>query len=138
MVYIVDDGGDYRFLLDQVFKRFLPEIAVRFFADGDDLRQHVLAQGEPPRVVLLDLDMPVLNGRQTLQFLKQQPTWNRIPVVIMTNSLSGDDIDACYDLGVNSFLMKPSGLEQMQQDMRAICRYWLTMNQLPEPKSVQR
>ena len=136
MVYIVDDGVDYRFLLDQVFKRFLPKISVRFFADGDELRQHVLAQGDSPRVILLDLDMPVLNGRQTLQFLKQQSAWKHIPVIIMTNSVSGDDMTACYDLGVNSFLMKPAGLEQMQQDMQLICQYWLATNQLPGLKPV--
>lgn len=138
MVYIVDDGADYRFLLQQVFKRFLPDHPVRFFSDGDELRQHVLEAGERPRVILLDLDMPVLNGHQTLQFLKQEPVWDRIPVVIMTNSLAGGDIDACYRAGANSFLLKSSGFEQMQQDMTLICQYWLVLNQVAEPKRVRQ
>lgn len=132
MVFIVDDGADYRLLLQQVFNRFLPQYPVRFFSDGDWLRQHVLTQGERPQVIVLDLDMPVLNGHQTLHFLKQEPTWQQVPVVIMTNSMVGDDIDACYQAGANSFLMKPSGLEQMQQDMSLLCQYWLTMNRLPD------
>lgn len=134
MVFIIDDEADYRFLLQQVFSRFLPQYPVRFFAGGDVLRQHVLAQGERPRVVLLDLHMPVLNGRQTLHFLKRESNWEQVPVVMMTNALSDDDLNACYQTGASSFLLKPSGLEQMQQEMGLICQYWLTMNQLPNGK----
>lgn len=134
MVFIVDDGADYRFLLQQVFSRFLPQHPVRFFADGDELRRHVLAGGEHPRVIVLDFDMPILNGHQTLQFLKQEPSWEQIPVVMMTNSVSGDAVDACYQAGASSFLTKAVDLPQMQQDLGLICQYWLIMNRLPNQK----
>lgn len=138
MVFIVDDGADYRFLLQQVFGRFLPQYPVRFFADGDDLRRHVLTGGERPRVILLDLDMPILNGQQTLRFLKQQPVWNRIPVVIMTSSADAGDMETCYEAGASSLLIKPSDFEQMRQNLGLICQYWLTMNRLPDRQPVSR
>lgn len=130
MLYVVDDAADYRFLLEQVFKKFLPQYSVRFFADGDNLRQYVLAQGEPAQVILLDLDMPILNGYQTLRFLKRQPGWSQIPVVIMTSSMASADIGACYEAGASSFLTKPTGLDQMRQHLTTIGQYWVTMNQI--------
>lgn len=131
MVYIVDDATDYRFLLGQVFSRFLPQYTPRFFADGDELRRHVLAQGERPQVVLLDLDMPILNGYDTLSFLREQPAWRYVPVVVMTNSTAGHDRLTCYEAGASSFMPKPSGLDEIRQTMETICAYWLTLNQLP-------
>lgn len=134
MIYIVDDAADYRYLVQQVFSRFLPEYAVRLFADGDELRRHVLNPVTPdrPQVILLDLDMPVLNGHETLVFLKQQLAWHEIPVVVMTNSLSHEDIGLYYRAGASSFMLKPTDIEQLRQNLDTICRYWTVLNRLPE------
>lgn len=131
MLYIVDDNNDYRFLLGRVFNRFLPQYAPRFFADGDELRQLVLAGGERPQVVLLDLDMPILNGYDTLLFLRGQPDWRYVPVVVMTSSTAGDEKTTCYKAGATSFMPKPNGLDDMKRVMETVCTYWLTYNQAP-------
>lgn len=131
MVYIVDDTADYRFLVGQVFNRFLPQYPTRFFTDGDELRRHVLAQGDRPQVVLLDLDMPILNGYDTLAFLRGQAAWRHVPVVVMTSSAVGDERLTCYEAGASSFMLKPTGLDAMKKTMETVCAYWLLYNQLP-------
>ncbi|QJW89647.1 response regulator [Spirosoma taeanense] len=129
MVYIVDDGEDYQYLLQQVFSRYLSRYSVRFFTDGEQLHQHLLTGKELPQLILLDLDMPILDGFQTLRLLKQHTHWKRIPTVIMSNSLSSENIQACYDAFANSFLVKASDFEQLKQQIEAICQYWLELNQ---------
>lgn len=70
-VYVVDDATDYRFLVQQVFSRFLPQYTVSLFAGGDVLLHHLQTSSERPALILLDLHMPGLSGLQTLTRLKQ-------------------------------------------------------------------
>lgn len=139
-VYIIDDGADYRLLLQHVFARFLPQYKVRFFAGGDALLGHLSGQSKAgldgPGLVLLDLNMPGLSGYQTLVRLQQSP-WRGIPVVMMTNEESNQEIERCYEAGANSFLIKPIGVEPMKQLMGEICRYWLCLNRLPVEESAE-
>lgn len=141
-VYIIDDGADYRLLLQHVFARFLPQYKVRFFAGGNALHEHLLIELKRPDrtrpdLILLDLNMPGLSGYQTLVRLQQSP-WKGIPVVMMTNDESNQEIEQCYEAGANSFLIKPIGIEAMKQLMSEICRYWRCLNQLSVEESVER
>ncbi len=135
-IYIIDDTADYRFLLEQVFARFLSQYTVRFFTGGDALNEYRqqpdLSRPDPsrPALIILDLKMPGLSGYQTLVQLKQSP-WQAIPVVMMSNDGSGREIEQCYEAGANSFLTKPIDLDSTRQLMTDICRYWLELNQLP-------
>jgi CheY-like chemotaxis protein len=136
MVYVVDDGADYRFLLQQIFTRFLPGCRVQFFDSGDKLYQHVQTEdvypvGQArPSLILMDLNMPGLGGFQTLKLLKQHPVWKVIPVIMMSNMGSDLEIKQCYDAGANSFLSKPGEFEKLKQLITEICQYWLDLNQL--------
>jgi CheY-like chemotaxis protein len=140
-VYIVDDEYDYRFLVEQVFIRFLPQYNVRFFTSGDDLLRHILAptaqggeqRADLPGLVLLDMHMPGHNGLQTLMEIRQHKIWKQIPIVMMSNFSSQQERDSCYAAGVNSFLIKPIGLNQLLETMDAVCKYWLQLNQSPSP-----
>jgi CheY-like chemotaxis protein len=144
MLYIIDDEADYRLLANQVFSRFLPQYNVRFFTSGHELYEHILAESGSvrpgkkegsqarPGLILLDLHMPDFSGLQTLTYLKQHLLWRRIPVVIMSNSLSAEEKDICYDAGANSFLNKPTELSQLAGMMHSVCRYWLEFNRSPK------
>ncbi|WP_461117481.1 response regulator [Spirosoma jeollabukense] len=144
MLYVVDDEADYRFLVNQVFNRFLPQYTVRFFASGFELYEHILTESGPsgsagranrqarPGLILLDLRMPDFSGLQTLTYLKQHLYWRRIPAVIMSNSLSIEEKAACYDAGANSFLHKPTDLNQLTETMQSVCTYWLEFNRSPK------
>lgn len=127
-VYIVDDGADYRFLVEQAFTRFLPQYDVRLFSGGDALLRHLRAGSARPALILLDLQMPDLNGPQTLKALKQEPAWRSIPVVVVTSSVSAGEIWACYDAGANSCLAKPLDFDSLRQRLEQVCAYWVDTN----------
>ena len=136
MVYVVDDAVDYRFLVQQVFKLFLPQYPLRLFADGMELIQSIEERNdwsgaELPKLILLDVDMPKLSGTQTLERLKQYPVWQSIPVVMVSNRADDSFVCACYQQGACSFLLKPMDLVQMKTVMSLLCQYWLDLNQLP-------
>ena len=134
LIYIVDDGADYRFLLQQVFSRFLPDLRVRFFASGGELHQHILtqslAQAIRPAFILMDLNMPGLTGFQTLALVKQQPDWKQVPVIMMTSEGSNEEIGKCYNAGANSFIVKPTEFLALKNTLTDTCQYWTRLNQL--------
>ena len=138
MVYVVDDAADYRFLVQQVFKLFLPQYPLRLFADGMELIEFIDAHSdssglELPKLLLLDVDMPKLSGPQTLERLSHYAVWESIPVLMLSNRTDDSFVSACYQRGAYSFLLKPMDLEQMKTVMSLLCHYWLDLNQLPNP-----
>lgn len=137
MVYIVDDSVDYRFLVQQVFKLFLSQYALRLFADGLDLIQ-VIEQGTSPQpnLIILDIDMPKLNGYQTLERLKQKPLWQAVPVVMMSNRVDVDFIETAYRLGANAYLTKPMDIAELRKVMEQLCQQWLNGTSANEPEKV--
>lgn len=130
-ICIIDDGADYRFLLQQIFKRFLPTYSVSFFPDGQLFLYQLSKLSPLPDLVLLDRHMPDLDGHQTLLRLKEQPAYQKIPVVMMSAEASTDEINGCYEAGVNSFLRKSMDFDSMKNQMTVLCQYWLEMNLRP-------
>lgn len=84
-----------------------------------------------PRLVLLDLKLPRIDGWEVLQRIKSDPRTQFIPVVIMTSSSDQKDIARCYQLGANSYIIKPVDYVEFTQLARTLCTYWLTINRLP-------
>ncbi len=84
-----------------------------------------------PRVILLDLKMPRLSGLEVLQRLKQDERTRAIPVVVLTSSNQEPDIAACYQLGVNSYIVKPVEFESFARAVADVGFYWLLLNQPP-------
>lgn len=84
-----------------------------------------------PKVVLLDIQMPKVNGIEVLQKIKSDPRTKYTPVVILTSSKEDPDIQKCYDLGANSYIVKPVNFESFAQSIKNLGFYWLLMNQPP-------
>ncbi len=84
-----------------------------------------------PKVILLDLKMPKVNGLQVLQELKSEERTKKIPVVILTSSKEDPDIQECYRLGVNSYIVKPVQFEQFVKSVSELGLYWMMLNQPP-------
>ena len=84
-----------------------------------------------PKVVLLDIQMPKVNGLEVLQKIKADPRTRAIPVVVLTSSKESPDIQKCYDLGANSYIVKPVNFEGFAQSIRNLGFYWLLLNQPP-------
>jgi CheY-like chemotaxis protein len=84
-----------------------------------------------PKMVLLDLKLPKVDGLEVLRRLKSDPTTRRIPVVVMTSSREERDIVESYELGVNSYIVKPVDFEQFVRAVSELGLYWLVLNQPP-------
>jgi two-component system response regulator len=85
----------------------------------------------PPKVILLDIQMPKVNGIEVLKKIKAEPRTRTIPVVILTSSKESPDIQKCYELGANSYIVKPVNFESFAQAIKNMGFYWLLLNQSP-------
>jgi CheY-like chemotaxis protein len=106
--------------------------------DGEELLQYLRYEGDykndehcRPGVILLDLNMPKMDGREALKELKTDPDLKDIPVVVFTTSKAEEDIVRSYHLGVNSFITKPVKFENLIHVMQALGNYWFQIVELP-------
>ncbi|MGN6553187.1 MAG: response regulator [Verrucomicrobiota bacterium] len=86
-----------------------------------------------PKVILLDLKLPQVNGLEVLRRLKADPRTRTIPVVVLSSSQEERDLSESYGLGANSYLVKPMDFDEFSQCIRALGQYWLNFNQTPKP-----
>ena len=108
--------------------------------DGEEALEFIFANGKfadkrdiqyPPRVILLDIQMPKVNGIEVLQKIKADERTRATPVVILTSSKEDPDIKKCYDLGANSYIVKPVNFEGFAEAIKNLGFYWLLLNQAP-------
>jgi len=88
---------------------------------------------EPPRLVLLDLKLPKVDGLEVLERIKKDPVKRSIPVVVLTSSREQRDLVESYNLGVNSYIVKPVEFEGFMAAVTELGMYWLLLNQTPGP-----
>jgi CheY-like chemotaxis protein len=86
-----------------------------------------------PGLMLLDLKLPRRSGHEVLAWLRQEPAVRRLPVAILTSSRESSDIERAYDLGANSYLVKPTGPGALLRLVEALSLYWLVLNEGPNP-----
>ena len=91
-------------------------------------------QGPPPRpgLILLDLNVPKMDGREALAQIKNDPNLRRIPVVVLTTSEAEEDIFRTYDLGIGGYILKPVTFEGLVEVMRTLGTYWIEIVSIPE------
>lgn len=85
-----------------------------------------------PALVLLDLKLPRKSGLEVLAWLRKQPGLRRLPVVVMTSSKESTDVGLAYDLGANSYLVKPVAFDNLLEMIKALGLYWFILNEKPE------
>ena len=91
-----------------------------------------------PKLILLDLKLPKLDGVEVLQRIKADPRTRLIPVVALTTSNAERDVQECYRLGINSYIVKPLDFKQFAEAIRQVGLYWLILNRLPSDEGTQR
>lgn len=88
-------------------------------------------RSQHPKMILLDLKMPKVSGMEVLDKIKSDPEMKSIPIVILTSSKEDPDIKKCYDLGANSYIVKPVDSDNFFQAMKELGLYWMVLNQPP-------
>jgi CheY-like chemotaxis protein len=130
-----DDLGD-RVLLEQAFRATSFEADLRFTANGEEFlaylrREPPWENAERPDLVLLDLNMPRMDGREVLREIKSDPSWRAVPVVVLTNSQSLEDIEMAYERGANTYIAKPHSPDELARIVRALWDFWFKISMLP-------
>ena len=138
-IVVADDDADDRMLIEEALEESSLANPVDFCVDGIDLLEYLRREGkwaefrgDPlPGLILLDLNMPRMDGRTALTEIKGDPNLRRIPVVVLTTSKAEEDIVKTYDLGVNSFISKPVTFEGLATVVTTLKQYWLEIVALP-------
>ena len=138
-ILLADDDADDRMLTKEALAESRLANDLRLVEDGEDLLDYLRRRGRytspdaspRPGLILLDLNMPRMDGREALREIKSDPNLRSIPIVILTTSKAEEDIYRTYDLGVNSFITKPVTFDGLVAVMRGLGRYWFEIVELP-------
>jgi CheY-like chemotaxis protein len=143
-ILVAEDDPDDRMLIEDAFTESRLSNRLCFVEDGEQLIAYLRRQGrfaDPhvapyPGIILLDLNMPRMDGREALKVIKSDPILQRIPVIVLTTSKAEEDILRSYGLGVSSFIVKPVTFEGLVEVVKALGTYWIEIVELP-PACVQ-
>ncbi len=126
-VFIVDDDEDDRESIRDAFRENKHTHNYVFMQNGDELMGHFAetAAKKNPSLILLDLNMPGMNGRDVLKEIKKNEELKPIPVIVITTSSSVKDKEASYKLGANCFVTKPDSYQELVELTNSIARLWL-------------
>ena len=138
-ILVADDDADDRMLIEDAFEESKLQNPLDFVEDGEQLLAYLKREGEYanmrgkpyPGVILLDLNMPKMDGRTALAKIKEDSTLCRIPIIILTTSKAEEDILRTYNLGVNSFITKPVTFDGLVKVVQSIGQYWIEIVALP-------
>ena len=138
-ILMADDDPDDRLLVEDAFAEIRLDNPLDFVADGVELMDYLhrrgaythLAGTPLPGLILLDLNMPRKNGREALHEIKQDEMLRKIPIVVLTTSRAEEDLLASYNLGANSFIVKPVTFDKLVEVIRVVTDYWLCIVTLP-------
>ncbi len=135
----VEDNPDDVMLMNLAFSRAGIAARLHVVNDGDEaiaaLGNTSPGAGAPPVCVLLDVKLPRVSGLEVLAWIRKQPHLRRLPVILLTSSSQTNDINRAYDLGANSFLVKPPDLDSLTQLVKTVAHYWVQTNVRPVPNT---
>jgi CheY-like chemotaxis protein len=136
-ILLVEDDHNDVLLIKRAFAKVKIANPIIVVNDGEEAISY-LAGREPyveralPMLVLLDLKLPRKSGHEVLEWLRQQQTLKRLPVVVLTASSESSDINRAYDLGANSYLVKPVTFDALVEMVNTLNLYWLILNKRAE------
>lgn len=139
-ILLVEDSPADAEMTLRVLKRRQLSNSIEWVKDGEEALDYMFRRGSyatrsdgNPRLILLDLKMPKLDGIDVLRVLKADPTTRSVPVVMLTSSNEDNDIVRSYDLGVNSYIVKPVEFDKFVEEVSKLGVYWTAMNRIPGP-----
>lgn len=138
-ILLVEDNPNDVELTLHVFKKNNITNRIHVTHDGKEALEYIFCSGryadrnieDSPKVILLDLKLPLVDGKEILRKIREDPRTKNIPVVVLTSSQEDQDIVDSYNLGVNSYIVKPVDFDQFNNAVKNIGHYWLHHNHPP-------
>ena len=142
LILIAEDEADHIFIIRRAFKQAALANPIHVVRNGEEAIQYLQGVGPYsnraeyplPALLLLDLKMPRKNGFEVLEWIRLHPGLRRLRVVVLTTSSSLHDVNRAYQLGANSFLVKPTDFESVVRLVSLLKDYWVKMDKVPEIK----
>lgn len=136
-VLLVEDNPGDVLLTQEIFKMAIPEAYLHVVHDGEEAlrflyKQEEFADAITPDLILLDLNLPRMDGREVLENIKFDRNLKRIPVVVLTSSASEKDVIHMYDNHANCYIVKPNDYQKFYEIVTLIKQFWLHLVQLPK------
>ncbi len=138
-ILMADDDADDRLMVREAFEESRLKNELRFVNDGAELLDYLFRRGKyvdpelspKPGLLLLDLNMPKVDGREALKAIKAEPRLRSLRVVVMTTSKAEEDILRSYNLGAESYVTKPVTFNALVDVVKTLGKYWLEIVELP-------
>jgi CheY-like chemotaxis protein len=138
-ILLVEDSPDDTELTLRALRKAGLSNRIEVARDGVEALDFIFCEGkhrdrrieDVPRVILLDLKLPKVDGMEVLRRIKGDPRTRQVPVVVLTSSMDLKDVVGCYELGVNSYIVKPVNFERFSAAVQKLGMYWLLINQPP-------
>lgn len=142
-IVMAEDDPDDRMLTRRALKKSRLVNTLDTVGDGEELMDYLYQRGAytdvgRPGLILLDLNMPRMDGREALQRIKSDATLRRIPVIVLTTSEAEQDIIESYDLGVNAYVTKPVTFDELVSALQALGEFWFEIVKLPSDRQPQK
>jgi len=145
ILLVEDNPNDVKLALN-AFKTANLANSVHVARDGVEALEFLFGAGSSPdeilpvrpKLILLDLKLPRLDGHEVLKLIKGDPRTSNIPVVVLTSSAEERDVMRTYQVGVNSYIVKPVDFEQFTESVRDIGKYWLEINHTPSKQNLPK
>ena len=139
-ILIVEDNEQDLALAQRALRKAKVSNRIHVARDGEEALEFLFCEGQfaerkmedGPKVILLDLKLPKIDGLEVLQRIKSDPRIKSIPVVVLTSSKEQNDVVETYNLGVNSYIVKPVNFEQFSETVQKLGMYWLLLNHPPK------
>ena len=137
-ILLVDDSENDLILMHAAFKKANYDGSLQEVRNGEEAIAYLKGEGPfrnrnkfpLPTIMVLDLNMPKKDGFDLMAWVRAQPVLKRLAIVILTASMRNEDVERAFDLGANSFLVKPSNLEALEAMVQCLCD-WIQINQFP-------
>jgi CheY-like chemotaxis protein len=136
-ILIAEDDADDRFLMQTALDETKSDEKIKFVENGIELLNYLHEIQEEngeityPKFILLDLNMPKMDGREALKKLKANTKFRKIPVIVFSTTKNDLEVKRCYDLGANTYVVKPVSFDSLVDTIQDICSYWFHTATLP-------
>lgn len=134
-VLAIDDDEDDQFLLQTAFQSDRDSYRFQFVTNGTDVLESIIKPDFLPDLIFLDLNMPFISGFEILKHIKNSPIYRHIPIIILSTSDADSDINRCYEMGANTYVVKPNTHQQWMDLANLVRSYWFSLARIPTQRT---